>query len=163
MGFLNNFHDSGAPPPKEFVCDGSRALLNAAALTYSPYPNIDVYAKKIKDDDVVTRIRMDVAHFQNVYKNLLKDVNRRVRCLYLASTGQLLMTQDLNETENIVKSIFLLAKCESEGKREDEQSTQCSKRMLWMTQLVTGMENICINNARCGFVACTKYQILIFR
>lgn len=46
--FLKSFHRQGAPAPKEFICDGSRALLNAAVHTYSRHSNIEEYANSIE-------------------------------------------------------------------------------------------------------------------
>ena len=51
---------------------------------------------------------MDVAHFKNKYRKLLKNINRRIVCLYMAAIGRLLMTQNLNEAENIIVAICLL-------------------------------------------------------
>lgn len=53
MLFFLNFHNFGAPYPREFICDSSRALLNAAVLTYSRFRNIEEYAEGIKDNPTV--------------------------------------------------------------------------------------------------------------
>lgn len=66
MQFLIDFHSFVAPFPKEFICDGARALLNAAVLTYSRFFNIQEYADAMKNaENVKTSIHVDVAHFKN--------------------------------------------------------------------------------------------------
>ena len=140
MTFLYSFHRTGAPPPHEFICDGANVLLNAATIVYSPYRNIEEYAEKIKDSDSCqTRIRMDGAHFTNTYKKHLKGANRRVRCLYMAAMGQLIMTEDIAEAREIIKAIFLLSKCETAGINKSGEVTECQKSMNWLKNFVTGI------------------------
>lgn len=63
MLFLLSFHQSGAPFPKELVCDESRALLNVAVGVYArTYTDINDYADHLESADITTRIRQDVAH-----------------------------------------------------------------------------------------------------
>ncbi|CAH2979386.1 unnamed protein product [Chilo suppressalis] len=140
MNFLYSFHNSGTPPPDELVSDQGRPILNAAVLTYSRYTNIEEYAEKMKDEKVTTRIRIDVAHFENIYKKLFKEVNRRVKCLYMAAIGKLIRTENLREAENIITSIFLMANCETEGKKDNGMETECSRQKNWLIHLVTGYE-----------------------
>ena len=138
MQFLIDFHSFGAPFPKEFICDGARALLNAAVLTYSRLSNIQEYADGMKNtENIKTRIRMDVAHFKNKYRKHLKNINRRVFCLYMAAIGQLLMTQNLNEAEDIILAIFLLENCETEGFLPNGENSECLKKKTWLITLVT--------------------------
>ena len=133
-----DFHSFGAPFPKEFICDGARALLNAAVLTYSRSSTIEEYADAIKNvENVKTHIRMDVAHFKNKYRKLLKNINRRIFCLYMAAIGRLLMTQNLNEAENIILAIFLLENCETEGFLPNGEKTECLKKKTRLITLVT--------------------------
>ena len=138
IAFLNLFKSTGVFPPREFICDGSNVLLNAAARVYSPCSSIEEYAEQMRTQKMVTRIRMDVAHFMNVYKRHLKGVNRRVARLYKAAIGQLLMTNDLQEAEKIISAVFLLSKCETAGNKDIGELTECQKSLNWLKTLVTG-------------------------
>lgn len=87
MIFLMKFHHFGRVPfPKEFVCDGSQALLNAAVCVYAPmYRNIDEYADVLEDVEVITRICQDVAYFINVYSKFLTNLPRQVKTIYMSA------------------------------------------------------------------------------
>lgn len=138
-GFLRDFHSSGAPFPEEIVCDESRALLNACVLTYSDSSNIEEYADTLVDvKKTSTRIRIDVAHFEKKYKDLLKILPPRIFTFYMASIGRLIMSQDLTEAATIVKTLFLISNCETEGKDlETGFDTECSKIKEWLRILIT--------------------------
>lgn len=135
---MNCFHRQGAPAPREFVCDGSRALLNAAVHTYSGYVNIEEYANSMETSIITTRIRMDVAHFLNVYRKLLRGLHRIVRTLYMAAIGKLVVSTSKDEAGDIVRSMILLSKCEFEGITDDGQETECFIKKKWLKELVTG-------------------------
>lgn len=141
MIFLMRFHfSSHIPFPKEFVCDGSRALLNAAVSVYSPmYCDIDEYADVLENVEVKTRIRQDVAHFMNIYSKLFKKLPRQVRTQYMAAVGALVKTTCQKIAENIIKSIFLLSECETEGSLENGELTECCKIKKWIISYVTGI------------------------
>lgn len=140
VSFLMDFHASGAPYPRELICDEGRALLNAAVFTYSGYTNIEQYADALRQPDgIKTRIRMDVAHFKKKYKILLANVNRRVKCLYMAAIGQLLMTQNIKQAEEILEALFIISNCETEGLMANGEPTECMLKKTWLTDVVTGM------------------------
>lgn len=142
MNFLLDFHGAGAPMPKEFICDESRALLNAAVLTYSSFSNIEQYADAMRNPNFsITRIRIDVAHFHRKYKVLLANVNRRVKAFYMAAVGQLLISQDLKEAEEIIKAIFIISKSETEGTLQNGLETKCCSKKKWLTGMITS-ENL---------------------
>lgn len=61
---------SGAPVPKEVVCDSSRALLIAIIRAFTGYLNIEDYADACKNSNLPKcYVRIDVAHF---VKKILK-------------------------------------------------------------------------------------------
>lgn len=137
--FLDHF-DYKAPFPKEFICDESRALLNAAAIKYHRCINIDAYADSLRDPEFEgSRIRIDVAHFLRKYKKILGRIPRIVRTLYMAALGQLIITTNMDEAVLIVKVIFLISNCETEGNLEDGSETECLKMRKKIMHLTTGI------------------------
>lgn len=83
---------------------------------------------------VKTRIRIDVAHFQKKYKVLLKNLSRTVYTFYMASTGQLLISLSLEEATKIIRALFVVSKCETDG-------PECIKLKKWLNTLI-----ICVYN-----------------
>jgi len=60
---------SGAPRPREVVCDFSRALLTAAIRSFTNYSTLEEYAYAFKEDNLpVCYVRIDVAHFIKILK-----------------------------------------------------------------------------------------------
>lgn len=75
---------SGAPRPREVVCDYSRALLTAAVRSFTNYFTLDEYADACIENTLPTcYIRIDVAHFIKKYVNFLKTSRPRIKQFYL--------------------------------------------------------------------------------
>lgn len=65
---------SGAPRPREVVCDFSRALLTAAIRSFTNYATLGEYTDAYKEGNLpACYIRINVAHFIKKYSNFLKD------------------------------------------------------------------------------------------
>jgi len=72
--WLMEWTRSGAPRPREVVCDFSRALLTTAVRNFTNYFTLDEYADGCKENNLpACYIRIDVAHFIKKYANFLKD------------------------------------------------------------------------------------------
>jgi hypothetical protein len=58
-----------ASPPREVTCDASKALLTAVVRAFTNSMNIDDYADKMWDNEVMPNcyIRIDVAH-KNIFQ-----------------------------------------------------------------------------------------------
>uniref|UniRef100_A0A6P7GIZ1 Uncharacterized protein LOC114343278 n=1 Tax=Diabrotica virgifera virgifera TaxID=50390 RepID=A0A6P7GIZ1_DIAVI len=142
---FEDFHITGARPPDEVVMDESRCLLNAAAMYYSKCNNIEEYADLMRNEDKPkTRIRIDTAHFLNTYRGLLKGIkSRHVRTLYMAAIGRLLITDSIEQAENIIHAIFVISNCETCGslvvsdENEIPELTECGKNIQFLKSLVT--------------------------
>lgn len=108
---------SGAPAPKEVVCDSSRALLIAVIRAFTGYLNIEEYADVfIKDVDLPKcYVRIDVAHFMKNYSTVFKSLNKRVKTFYLGAIGQLILCRNIVNAKEIIKSIFTTALSETNG------------------------------------------------
>ena len=113
--------------------------LDAAADVYGRCKSIEKYADEMTNTDKIkTRIRMDVAHFKKTYKQLLKGANnRRVSWFYMAAIGHLTESNNMEEAEKIMKAIFLLSNCKTEGRLPNGEPTECSKSKAWLINLVT--------------------------
>lgn len=71
--WLAEWVHSGAPLPKEVICDSSRALLIAIARAFTGYINIDDYTDIFKNSNLPNcYIRIDVAHFIKNIQTILK-------------------------------------------------------------------------------------------
>lgn len=136
--FIEDFHSSGAPPPREVICDESRALLNAVVLHYTTSSNIEEYADTLVEvKKIETRVRIDVAHFQKKYKVLLKTLPRRIYTYYMASIGQLIITQDLTEATKIIEALFLISHCETDGILSNGKKSKCKEYKEWLRSFIT--------------------------
>lgn len=103
------------PIPKEITCDSCKVLLTAVVRVFINYQSIDEYVAKCWDDIPTCYIRIDVAHFVKGYANFLKRVNRRIKTFYLKCIGQLILAQNLQKAEEILETIIIIAKSETEG------------------------------------------------
>lgn len=134
LSFFMDFHNCGSPYPNEFVCDESRAILNAAVLMYTRYINIEEYADALESENIHVRIRIDVAHHSNKFRKLFKGLPRISRTLYMAALGQLRITEDLREAKLIIEAIFILANSENES-----PGGAVSMKREFLEKLVTGL------------------------
>ncbi len=80
---------SGAPHPKEVVVDFSRAILNALVHIFAYCKDVESYAENCYSGNLPSfYIRIDVAHFINIYVRLFKSFKlQKIRRFYLAAIG----------------------------------------------------------------------------
>lgn len=125
--WLMQWTQSGAPPPREVTCDQSVALLTAVVRAFTGCVSIDKYADEIWEDKILPScyIRIDVAHFIKKYAKFLKIVRPKIKTFYLASISKLIITRSIEEAENILFSIFIIALNDTEGKSLDGRDTSC--------------------------------------
>jgi len=137
--WLIQWIQSGAPIPREVICDASTALLSAVVQAFTNYNNIDDYADNIWEDRDLPYcyIRIDVAHFMKKYANFLKITRLRVKTFYLACIGQLILARNIEEAENILFSILTIAVNETEGNTSDGTPTCCEIHKLKLKRLLT--------------------------
>lgn len=112
--------------PKEAVCDFSLALLGALVKAFTPYPDLKTYinqcfgvlARKPEDSKLPPCfIRVDVAHCIKLISwwECLRQRGNRVREFYLQAMAQLLQSDTLEDTRELIHSIAVVAFSESEG------------------------------------------------
>lgn len=107
---------SGAPPPKEVVCDGSKAILTAVNRAFANYACIEEYVNALWTGTLPTcYVRLDVAHFIHMAATFLKSERPRIKKFYLAALGQIIMARTVDDAEAIVRSILVVCKSETEG------------------------------------------------
>lgn len=137
---------SGAPVPKEVVCDSSRALLIAIVRAFTDYLNIENYADAFRNSSLLKcYIRIDVAHFIKWYCSISKSLNKKVKTFYLGAIGQLILCRNIISAKEIIKSIFIIALYETDGNLKDGNSTQCDLERIKLTNLMTA-RNLEIEN-----------------
>lgn len=136
--FLEDFHNSKAPFPKELICDQSRALLNAAVLAYSRFRSLEEYADAMRDShEILVRIRIDIAHFRKKYATSLKSLRTKIKTFFMASIGILAITTDIKEAEKIIRSIFIVSRSETVGILRNKRKTESQKCLEYLEQLIT--------------------------
>ena len=129
---------SGAPRPREVVCDASRALLTATVRCFTGYFTLEEYCDTCKEDNLPTcYIRIDVAHFIKTYANFLKDVRPRVKAFYLSLLGQLILSRSINAAKEILKGLLIIARSETEGITTNDDKTICEIYKIKMKNLLT--------------------------
>lgn len=117
---------SGAPRPREVVCDFSKPLLIATVRSFSGYLTIENYADACKDIHVPDcYVRIDVAHFVKKYASFLKDVRIRIKQFYLFLLGQFILYRNEEMAKAILTSILVIARSETEGVTQDGTLSIC--------------------------------------
>lgn len=129
---------SGASVPKEVVCDSSKALLIAIIRAFTGYRNIEDYADAFKNSNLhKCYIRIDVAHFIKLYSKTCKNLNKRVKTFYLGAIGQLILSRNIINAKEILKSIFTIALSETDGNLKSGHSTHCDLERVKLVNLMT--------------------------
>lgn len=141
---------SGAPCPREVVCDGSAALMNAAARVFCMNQNIREYARRIIHGHIPPcYIRYDVAHFIQTYARLLKKgsgiKNKTAYIFWMGVIGQLIMCRSAEKAKKMLESIFVVAKSRTEGKLRTGELTSCAKHDAKLRKWMTGKLYFLIN------------------
>lgn len=120
--WLMEWTRSGAPRPREVVCDFSRALLTAAVRSFTNYFTLDKYADACKENNLpACYIRFDVAHFIKKYANFLKDSRPRIKQFYLSLLGQFILCRDIENAEDLLKGILIIARSETESETRENK------------------------------------------
>ena len=126
MTWLTEWEKSGAPTPREVVCDSSKALLSAVIRAFTGYATIKEYANACYRTSLpACYVKIDVAHFLKMYSGVLKSASHRVRDFYLATLGQLILSRTLDDATMILKSTLIIADSEIEGTLASGELTQC--------------------------------------
>lgn len=133
----------GAIPPKEVVCDASKAILNAVSLVFAGSHTIQEYANAYSDTGPLPRcfIRLDNAHFIKLYSIFLKNVHRPVRVFLLSAIGRLIVTQDLEKAAQLLKSILIVTRSETDGLDSMNLKTPCTKHKEEIKKILNQNEN----------------------
>lgn len=104
--------------PHEFIMDDSSALLLACVLTFTRSKSVNEYLDECFDalfDDGVPPlcfIRLDRAHFVKAIKRLIVCDEKSKKKFYQRLLGYLMLCDDVNEAENIIRNMFILLKNE---------------------------------------------------
>jgi len=128
---------SGAPCPREAVCDASRALLTAVVRSFTGYFTIEEYSDACKTNNLpLCYIRIDVAHFIKTDANFLKDAVSRVKVFYLSLLEQLILCCNIYAAEEILKGILIIARSETKGMTRNNERTLCETYKIKMKNLL---------------------------
>lgn len=131
---------TGVPPPREFTCDASKALLLGIA-RFTTCSSVDEYADRCWGTSEMPKcfIRIDVAHFIKIYANFLKvAINPRVKKFYMAAIGQLILARSIPKAEEILYAILSIARCKTEGILVDGEPSLCEVQKGVMFDLLLG-------------------------
>lgn len=117
LNFLNEWVRSGVPHPKEFTCDGAKAIIIDSIKAFTQYCIIRECNACEKDYLPRSYVRMDLAHFMKLCLDFVaKETNtKKVRIFYKVSLGQVVLCQDMQKAKKILKAISILAFSETDG------------------------------------------------
>lgn len=142
---------SGAPPPKEVVCDASRAILAAVIRAFTNYGSIDQYVDALSEGPLpACYVRVDVAHFIHLAAIFLKTERPRVKKFFLAALGQMILARTVNDAAAIFRSILIICKSETEGYTVEKERTPCETEKEKLKSLLTGDDINKIIEQQCG-------------
>lgn len=125
--FLKEFIRTGASPPKETICDMSSALLTGIiqAFVRSTW-SVNNYADAcLKEDNLPCYVRIDVAHFKNLYVKFLKDVRPRLSKLYKKMLHLVIVSRNVEEVKEAIYRFYVVCLSETEGTNDDGSKTVC--------------------------------------
>ena len=73
--FLGRWAASGAPHPKEFICDSAKAIILAILFVFTACRTIEEYCNACDGEEMPTCfVRIDAAHFIKPYATLTKQL-----------------------------------------------------------------------------------------
>ena len=109
--FLLQWTQSVAPFPKEVVCDESVALLTEVIKAFTGRFTINDHIASYDKELPVCYVRIDVAHFLNLYAKFLRstETRKKVRVFYKAFVGQLILARNEERAKEILKAILVVA------------------------------------------------------
>ena len=120
----------GAPHPKVVTSDGSVALLTAIVRTFTGKIIIDEYVDSYERELPSCYIRMDGAHFMNLYVKFLKNTAKpkKIRAFYKGAVGQLMVSCNETGAVRILMAILTVAHSEIDGNIQGlDDKTDCEK------------------------------------
>lgn len=133
---------SGAPPPKEVVCDASKAILAAVIRAFTSFGSTEEYVNALYSGPLpLCYVLLDVAHFIHLAAKFLKTEKPRVKKFHLAALGQLILARTLDNAAALFRSTLTVCKTETEGYTVDNEITPCEKEKQTLKSLLTGEEN----------------------
>lgn len=142
---------SGAPPPKEVVCDFSKAILTAAIRAFANYGSIEQYVNALSEGPLpICYIRVDVAHFIHMAAIFLRPERPRVQKFYLAALVQMVLARTVNDAAAIFRSILIVSKSETEGYTVQQEQTPCETEKQKLKSLLIGDDIKKIIEQACG-------------
>lgn len=127
----------GAPHPKIVTSDDSKALLNAVVRAFTGHFTIDGYVNFYDRQLPNCFIRIDGAHFLNIYVKFLKKVCKlsKIRIFFKAALGQLMIYTDEEIAKKILKAIFIVSYSETDEKligRTDKTECDIQRNYIYI-------------------------------
>ena len=132
--FLLEWVRLGAPHPKVVTSDGSVALLTAIVRAFTGKFIIDEYVDSYERELPSCYVRMDGAHFMNLYVKFLKNTakTKKIRAFYKGAVGQLMVSCNEKDAMRILKAILTVAHSETDGNIQGlDDKTDCEKENIF--------------------------------
>ncbi|CAG5073400.1 Similar to NOF: 120.7 kDa protein in NOF-FB transposable element (Drosophila melanogaster) [Cotesia congregata] len=144
--------------PKEIVCDGARALLNATCLTFNSY-TLSNYIKlcfktaqsNTKTNSITTYIRLDTAHFMHTVSTCdcwKSVVHKSVKSFYMYCIGLLVDSKDFKSFERLPILILIVANVDCEDSvvnYDNEEITPLKARQILENLISAEKSNVFID------------------
>lgn len=131
--WLGEWKKTGVPPPKIIVTDQSLALMMAVIKTFTQFStlrkNLEVCSLLISDktkEIPSCMLRNDFNHVMHLISSWFNDqTTKRIKHFYLKSIGLVISSTDFQDIKKLLKYIFTVALCETDGLNPNNEPTDC--------------------------------------
>lgn len=131
QNWMTQWSRSGIPSPKETVSDAARALQTAIVRTFTGYLTIEEYCDVFLNDKLpICYVRTDVAHVLHIYAKLLQPEHRLVKKFYMAVTGKIILSRNLESVKKIIFALLIVSTSETEGGPSDLKMCDSEKKIF---------------------------------
>lgn len=150
MFWLSEWRKQGGIVPKEYTCDMSLALLNAAARALADFPSLDQYIERLfqiasnsNSNLQVPTIRIDFAHLmKNICDSAaFHDTRPKVKQFFVRCFAELIKETNFERAENHIQNILVIALSTTEGSTEDGYPIPCEIAKKEMERKIMGIES----------------------
>lgn len=126
------------------VSDSGSALLPAIVNAFTNFLTVEDYSDQFFENpskmDDLPFITIDVNHYVKDWAKFLnkEGVNKRVKVFYLASIGQLIISDSLERAEPILTKLLTIALSQTDGHMPNKKPTLAETCRSDMEKLITG-------------------------
>jgi hypothetical protein len=147
--WLEEWIRDGAPKPKQVVTDMSLALMVAVVKAFTQFNTLLSYIERCfnclrQDESDLPQcfVRNDVAHVIKLVTNWspLRSVDIRIKDFIVRAIGQIIISEELYDVQNILKHLFWLIYSKTDGTLSNGQYTYATQGIEFLRKrIATGV------------------------